>query len=64
MMEVDINGSAAGTRPWPPWEVDITHWAHPGMNDLALKITNSMQNFLEGVPKPSGLLGKVMVEVI
>ena len=44
-----------------PYRCEIRSLLYPGQNTIALKITNSMQNFLEGKAKPSGLLGCVFL---
>jgi len=61
-VEVWVNGQLAGTRVWRPWEVDITLQLRQGMNELTLKVTNSLVNFLEGEKKPSGILGNVFIQ--
>ena len=63
MVEFIVNDTSAGVRPWPPYRCEIRQLLHPGQNTIALKVTNSMQNFLEGKLKPSGLLGNVYLEV-
>jgi SAM-dependent methyltransferase len=62
MVEFVVNDTCAAVRPWPPYRCEIRPLLHPGQNILTLKITNSMQNSLEGVAKPSGLLGYVRLE--
>ena len=62
MVEFVINGTTASVRPWHPYECEIRSLLRPGANTVALKVTNSMKNFLEGDPKPSGILGKVWLE--
>ncbi|MFC1719284.1 glycosylhydrolase-like jelly roll fold domain-containing protein, partial [Candidatus Poribacteria bacterium] len=57
MVEFIINGTSTEVHPWPPYRCEIRSLLSPGQNTIALKITNSMQNFLEGKAKPSGLLG-------
>lgn len=59
MVEVAVNGATAGARLWRPWEVDVTDLVRRGHNLLELRVTNSMAGFLEGSPRPSGLLGSV-----
>lgn len=58
-VEIVVNGKSADVRLWQPWEADITELVEPGRNVLTLKVTNSMINFLEGEPRPSGLMGRV-----
>ena len=64
MFEAVVNGLPAGVRPWRPWKLDISKLVHPGENQLTLKVTNSMQNFMEGVPRASGLLGRARIEIV
>jgi len=59
VMEVEINGRAAGTRPWPPYRVDISALARRGKNRLAIRLTNTLTNLLEGKPLDFGLLEPV-----
>ncbi|MGB9586869.1 MAG: glycosylhydrolase-like jelly roll fold domain-containing protein [Armatimonadota bacterium] len=63
MFEVFVNDKPAGVRPWRPWALDIDSLVHSGNNKLTIKVTNTMQNFLEGTPRPSGLLGRVSLEI-
>ena len=62
MVEFIVNEERAGVRPWPPYRCEISPLLKPGQNTIALKITNSMKNFIEGDTKPSGLLGSVRLE--
>jgi hypothetical protein len=64
MVEFIVNNTRAAACPWPPYRCEISSLLHPGRNALALKITNSMKNFLEGEAKPSGLLGRVRLKRI
>ena len=59
MVEFVVNGQPAGVRPWPPYRCEVRPLLRPGANQITLKVTNSMQNFLEGKPKSSGILGSV-----
>jgi hypothetical protein len=63
MFELLVNGKWVGVRPWKPWSLDISKFVRPGQNSITIKVTNTLQNFLEGVARPSGLLGKVYIEV-
>ena len=60
-VEIYVNGQYAGTRVWAPWELSITPYLKEGINTLTLKVTNSLINFIESKPKPSGLLKDVVV---
>lgn len=42
-------------------EADITDLVVPGANELTIKVTNSMLNFLEANHRPSGLMGRVRI---
>jgi hypothetical protein len=61
-VEVWVNGQPAGTRIWRPWEVDISSQLRQGKNELTLKVTNSLVNFIEGEKKASGILGSVYIQ--
>jgi hypothetical protein len=61
MAEIIINGKQAGVIPWEPWEVDITDYIKDGINEVEIRVANSMTNLLVMEPKPSGLLGKVEI---
>jgi hypothetical protein len=56
-VEIMVNGVSAGVRLWQPWEADITDLIKPGSNELSIKVTNSMANFIEAKTQPSGLAG-------
>jgi hypothetical protein len=59
VLEVIVNGVAAGTQPWHPYRVDISGHVRPGVNRIELKVTNSLINLLEGVTAESGLRSSV-----
>ena len=56
MVEVILNGRNLGLIAWHPYRIDVAEVLRRGRNDLELRVTNSIYNLLEGVPKPSGLL--------
>lgn len=60
-VEVYINGQHAGTRVWRPWEINITPFLTKGNNNITLKVTNTLINFIENTPKPSGILGDAVI---
>lgn len=64
MVEFVINGASAGVRPWPPFELDVTHLVKPGPNVVELKVTNSLANVLTSEPRASGLTGGVEVTIL
>jgi hypothetical protein len=55
VLEVTVNGQAAGVRPWPPYELDVTGQAVPGENLVELRVANTAINLLSAQPRPSGL---------
>jgi hypothetical protein len=59
VLEVVVNGEAAGVQPWHPYRVDVTSALRPGANRIELKVTNSLINLLEGVTAESGLRSPV-----
>jgi hypothetical protein len=59
VLEVVVNGVAAGVQPWHPYRVDITGHVRRGVNRIELKVTNSLINLLEGVTAESGLRSPV-----
>lgn len=61
-VEIVLNGRSVDVRLWQPWEADVTQALKEGENVLSLKVTNSMLNFLEAHPTPSGLMGRVRIE--
>lgn len=60
-VSVYVNGKHAGTRLWSPMLIDISGSVCDGVNQLELRVTNSMINFIQNEVKPSGLLGDVKV---
>ncbi|MCL5019590.1 MAG: hypothetical protein M1426_03820, partial [Patescibacteria group bacterium] len=61
LVEIIVNGTSAAVLPWEPFMCEITDFVHSGKNNITLRITNSMQNLLLRMPKPSGLIGKVQI---
>lgn len=59
MVEIVVNGTTAAVRLWQPWEADVTDLTREGENEIEIRVTNSMANFIEGDAKPSGLMGRV-----
>ncbi|MBC7289076.1 MAG: hypothetical protein H5T86_13765, partial [Armatimonadetes bacterium] len=60
---VMINGDEAGIRLWPPWEVDISRWVVPGVNEIRIEVANSAANLYDKDPRPSGLAGAARIIV-
>jgi hypothetical protein len=57
--EVVVNGMPIGVRAWAPYIWAIDRVCRAGDNWLDVRVTNSMANRLEGLQRPSGLLGPV-----
>jgi hypothetical protein len=57
VLDVRVNGQAAGVRLWDSYRVEVTDLLHPGENVLELTVANTLINLLEGVTRPSGLSG-------
>jgi alpha-L-rhamnosidase len=57
VLEVEVNGQAAGTRLWDPYVVEVTGLLRAGPNELALRVANTPANLLNATPRPSGLAG-------
>jgi hypothetical protein len=57
MAEFIVNGVCASVRPWAPYRCEVSSLLRLGQNNIMIKVTNSMKNFLECDAKPSGLLG-------
>jgi hypothetical protein len=55
VLEVHVNGQAAGVRLWPPYRVEVTGQAAPGPNTIELRVANTAINLLSAQPRPSGL---------
>jgi hypothetical protein len=57
VLEVVVNGTPAGVRLWPPYDVDVTDLLVAGTNEFELRVYNTPVNLLEGQPRRSGLTG-------
>lgn len=57
MVEFIVNGASAGVHPWAPYAQDITPLVKSGINEIEIKVTNSLANMLLSKPQCSGLLG-------
>jgi hypothetical protein len=57
VLEVLVNGQAAGVRLWAPYQMEITDLLKAGENILELRVANTLVNLLEAVERPSGLAG-------
>jgi len=55
VLEVTVNGEAAGVRLWPPYGVEVTDQVVPGENTVELRVANTAINLLSAQPRPSGL---------
>ncbi|MCD6508500.1 hypothetical protein J7M22_18010 [Candidatus Poribacteria bacterium] len=58
MAEFIVNGRNVAVRPWPPFTARVEDMSG-GEILLQIRVINSMANFIESDPKPSGLLGPV-----
>jgi hypothetical protein len=59
--EVIVNGRALGVRAWAPYVWPLDRVCQAGNNQLEVWVTNSIANRLEGLQRPSGLLGPVHI---
>lgn len=59
--EVWLNGALVGICAWAPYHLHIDGYCQVGDNRLELWVTNSIANFYEGLQRPSGLLGPVLL---
>lgn len=57
--EVTLNGRSLGGRAWAPYVWRVDQACRAGDNELEVWVTNSIANRLEGLQRPSGLLGPV-----
>jgi hypothetical protein len=57
VIEVSVNGRSAGVRLWDPYEVEVSDLLVAGSNEVAISVTNTLANLLNGVDRPSGLAG-------
>jgi hypothetical protein len=58
--EIVINGSAIGSRLWPPYRVDVTAALRPGESVVRVRVTNTGANE-RGQILASGLIGPVFL---
>lgn len=64
-----VNGSYAGARICPPYDMELSRWIHPGENRLCMEVANSPAYAVrDGFSRnlllpPSGLLGPVYMEI-
>jgi hypothetical protein len=50
--EVWVNGQRAGALWCPPYRLDITRFAQPGVNRLRIAVANTAMNHMAGQPMP------------
>lgn len=62
-VDVTINDTALGILKWHPMEVDITEACTQKRNEITVRTTNTVDNYLRMNGRPSGLLGEVFVDV-
>lgn len=63
LVTLEINGRDAGVRMLPPYQYDLTEYAQAGVNQLRVKITNTLANKFTEAKIKSGLLGPVVVKL-
>lgn len=59
--EVWLNGALVDICAWAPYHLRIDGYCQVGNNRLEVWVTNSVANFYEGLQRPSGLLGPVLL---
>lgn len=59
--EIWLNGTQVGLCAWAPYHLRIDGHCEVGDNRLEVWVTNSIANFYEGMQRPSGLLGPVLL---
>jgi hypothetical protein len=59
--ELFLNGEPVGVCAWSPYIWEIGRFCRAGENRLEVWITNSTANQLEGLQRPAGLLGPVVL---
>jgi hypothetical protein len=59
LAKVVVNGHQPQMLDWSPYVVDVTDQLRPGENTVAVTVTNTQTNAIEGRANPSGLLGPV-----
>src|SRR5439155_24183138 len=57
VLEVHVNGEPAGVCLWDPYVLEITAHVRSGPNEIALSVTDTLANLLNGVARPAGLAG-------
>jgi len=53
--EVHINGRAAGTRIWSPYRFDVTDLIEEGVNDIEIRVFNTLAAYMDAVSPTNGL---------
>jgi hypothetical protein len=59
--EIGLNEQTVDVLAWAPYITRIDAASQAGVNQLEIRVTNSMANRLEGRQLPSGLLGPVLL---
>jgi hypothetical protein len=62
-LEVLINGKMADVRFWSPFIFDITDFVKEGVNQIEVRVTNSLACRYGQQVRKSGLLGPVKLSV-
>jgi hypothetical protein len=55
--EVKVNGASAGQLVIHPFSVNIRQFLHPGENEIAITVVNSLTNYVSSVQVPESPLG-------
>jgi len=56
---VTINGQPAGTVWAQPFCLNVTSLVKSGRNEMNIEVPNQLDNYLDDLPRPTGLLGPV-----
>ena len=59
--EVILNNLTVGVRAWQPYTLALGNVCQEGVNQLQVRVTNSMANKYEGLQKPSGLMRPIVL---
>ncbi len=61
---VYLNGKLVGKRLWPPYDIELTGCAKPGVNRLRIEVRNNLSNILYGNPRPFGLRNEPQLLIV
>ncbi len=60
-VEVLVHGKSAGVVLWPPYELELTGFLVPGINQIELRIANTNYNLFMREPLGSGLCDRTIL---